>query len=123
LDALARHPAPLTPFLEGRACLPRRGPELNRREISKYSARGAERLPSYEAMLDRVAAFVEPTITATPPNVLRPGVRDLWSLLTLGRSFSRLGSAASDAVEILTGSARTLLDRWFESDQLKATLA
>src|SRR5438093_10426415 len=29
----------------------------------------------------------------------------------------------SEAVEILTGPARTILDRWFESEQLKATLA
>ncbi len=122
-EVLARQPSSFTPFLDGRSLLLGSDAELNRREISKFSARDAERFPSYEAMLDRVAAFVEPTITATPPNVLRPGVRDLWSLLTLGRSFRRLGSAASDAVEILTGSARTLLDRWFESDQLKATLA
>jgi phytoene dehydrogenase-like protein len=122
-EVLARQPSSFTPLLDGRSLLLGSDAELNRREISKFSARDAERFPSYEAMLDRVAAFVEPTITGTPPNVLRPGVRDLWSLLTLGRSFSRLGSAASDAVEILTGSARTLLDRWFESDELKATLA
>jgi phytoene dehydrogenase-like protein len=35
----------------------------------------------------------------------------------------RLGPAASEAVEILTGAARPVLDRWFESEQLKATLA
>ncbi|MFO0929445.1 MAG: NAD(P)/FAD-dependent oxidoreductase [Gemmataceae bacterium] len=28
-----------------------------------------------------------------------------------------------EAVEVLTGPARTILDRWFESEQLKATLA
>ncbi len=122
-EVLARQPSSFTPFLDGRSLLLGSHADLNRREISKFSARDAERYPLYEAMLDRVAAFVEPTITATPPNVLRPGVRDLWSLLTLGRSFSRLGAAASDAVEILTGSARDLLDRWFESDELKATLA
>ena len=122
-EVLARQPSSFTPFLDGRSLLLGSDADFNRREISKFSARDAERYPLYEAMLDRVAAFVEPTITATPPNVLRPGVRDLWSLLTLGRSFSRLGAAASDAVEILTGSARDLLDRWFESDELKATLA
>ena len=29
----------------------------------------------------------------------------------------------SEAIEILTGPARTILDRWFESEQLKVTLA
>jgi len=122
-EVLARQPSSFTPFLDGRSLLLGSDTDLNRREISKFSARDAARFPSYEAMLDRVAAFIEPTITATPPNVLRPGVRDLWSLVTLGRSFRRLGSAASDAVDILTGPARALLDRWFESDELKATLA
>jgi phytoene dehydrogenase-like protein len=35
----------------------------------------------------------------------------------------KLGSDLPEAIEILTGSARTILDRWFESDVLKATLA
>jgi phytoene dehydrogenase-like protein len=122
-EVLARQPSSFTPLPDGRSLLLGSDAELNRGEISKFSALDAERYPHYEAMLDRVAAFVEPTITATPPDVLRPGVRDLWSLLTLGRSFSRLGAAASDAVEILTGAARDMLDRWFESDELKATLA
>src|ERR1700736_2027017 len=74
-EVLARQPSSFTPFLDGRAVIVGSEAELNRREISKFSARDAERYPSYEAMLDRVAAFVEPTITATPPNVLRPGVR------------------------------------------------
>ncbi len=122
-EVLARQPSSFTPLPDGRSLLLGSDADLNRREISKFSARDAERYPHYEAMLDRVAAFVEPTITATPPDVLRPGVRGLWSLLRLGRSFGRLGAAASEALEILTGPARVVLDRWFESDELKATLA
>ena len=74
-------------------------------------------------MLDRVAAVVEPTLTLTPPDLLHPRPRDLWTMLSLGRSFRRLGDAAGEAVEILTGAARPILDRWFESEELKATLA
>ena len=122
-EVLARQPSSFTPLPDGRSLLLGSDADLNCREIAKFSARDAERYPHYEAMLDRVAAFVEPTITATPPDVLRPGVRGLWSLLRLGRSFGRLGGAASEALEILTGPARTVLDRWFESDELKATLA
>jgi phytoene dehydrogenase-like protein len=74
-------------------------------------------------MLERVAALVEPMLTMTPPNVLRPGLRDLGRLLGLGRAVRRLGPAAGEAVEILTGAARPVLERWFESEPLKATLA
>src|SRR6202011_5813515 len=58
-----------------------------------------------------------------PPNLLKPGLKDFWNLLQLGRSFRKLGPAMAEAVEILTGPARPILDRWFESEQLKATLA
>src|SRR5205807_5818716 len=101
------------------------GPDaaLNQREISKFSARDAEAYPRYEAMLERVADVIEPTLAMTPPNLLKPGVRDLWKLFRLHRSVRKLGPAVSEAAEILMGPARPILDRWFESEQLKGTLA
>src|SRR5438045_4365581 len=74
-------------------------------------------------MLERVAALVEPTLTMPPPDVVRPRLADLRALLTLGLSFRRLRDVAGEAVEILTGAARPILDRWFESEELKGTLA
>ena len=35
----------------------------------------------------------------------------------------KLGPNMGEAVEVLTGAARPILDRWFESEQLKATIA
>jgi phytoene dehydrogenase-like protein len=120
---LERNPSSFTPLPDGRYLL--LGPDgaMNRREIAKFSARDAENYPKYEAMLQRVADVIEPTLTMRPPNLLRPGLRDLWRLFKLTRSFQKMGSGMSEAIEVLTGAARPLLDRWFESDQLKATLA
>jgi phytoene dehydrogenase-like protein len=122
-EVLGRDPSSFTPYPDGRSLTLGYDPALNHAEISKFSARDADAYPGYEAMLERVASFVEPTLTMTPPDLLRLRPRDLWRLLTLGRSFRRLGAAASEAVEILTGSARSVLDRWFESGELKSTLA
>jgi phytoene dehydrogenase-like protein len=122
-EVLPRDPSSFTPYPDGRFLMLGSDPAVNHREIAKFSGRDADAYPRYEAMLERVAGFVEPTLTMTPPDLLRPGPRDLWRLLTLGRSFRRLGAAASEAVEILTGSARAVLDRWFESAELKSTLA
>ena len=36
-------------------------------------------------MLQRVAAVIEPTLLMTPPNLLRPGLGDLWNLFNLSR--------------------------------------
>ena len=122
-EVLARDPSSFTPLPDGHSLTLGPDREWTRREIAKFSARDADRYPEYEAMLERVAAFIEPTLHMTPPDLLRPGPRDLLRLLGLGRAFGRLGAGASEAVELLTGPARPILDRWFESEELKATLA
>ncbi|MFQ5932586.1 MAG: phytoene desaturase family protein, partial [Nitrospiraceae bacterium] len=120
---LERNPSSFSPYPDGRYLLLGPDPQLNHREISKFSARDAEHYPRYHVMLESLATVIEPMLTITPPNLVRPGVKDLWRLLKLGRTFLGLGSRMGDAIEMLTGAARRILDRWFESEQLKATLA
>jgi phytoene dehydrogenase-like protein len=122
-EVLARDPSSFTPFSDGRSLMLGPDADLTRREIATFSARDAERYPQYEAMLERVAAVVEPTLTMTPPDLLQPHAGDLRTLFSLTRSLRRLGDRAGEAVEILTGAARPILDRWFESEALKGTLA
>jgi phytoene dehydrogenase-like protein len=122
-EVLARDPSSFTPLPNGRSLMMGPDADLTRKEIGKFSVRDAERYPRYEAMLERVAAVVEPTLTMAAPDLLRPGIGDLRTLLSLARSFRRLGDGAGEAVEILTGAARPILDRWFESEELKGTLA
>jgi phytoene dehydrogenase-like protein len=123
-EVLRRDPSSFTPFPDGRSLLLGPSTELTRNEIAKFSRRDAERYPQYEAMLERVAALVEPTLTMAPPDLLRPRLADIRSMLTLGLSFRRrLRDSAGETVELLTGAARPILDRWFESEELKGTLA
>jgi phytoene dehydrogenase-like protein len=98
-------------------------PELNRREVSKFSPRDAARLPAYEAMLERIARAIEPTLLETPPDPFSGRAGDLLRLARTGWRFLKLGKDGPRAVEILTAPARDILDRWFESDEVKATLA
>jgi phytoene dehydrogenase-like protein len=120
---LERLPSSFTPFPDGRYLLMGGDRALTLREIAKFSARDAENYPKYEAMLERVADVIEPTLVQRPANLLHPGLGDMWNLFKLGRSFQKLGVGASEALEVLTGPARPILDRWFESEQLKGTLA
>ena len=122
-EVLPRDPSSFTPFPDGRSLMMGPDAERTRNEIAKFSKRDAERYPAYEAMLERVAALVEPTLTMSPPDLLKPRLADLRALLTLGLSFRRLRDGAGEAVEILSGAARPILDRWFESEELKGTLA
>jgi phytoene dehydrogenase-like protein len=120
---LERSPSSFSPFPDGRSLLmgPDRAQTLQ--EVAKFSTRDAENLPKYEAMLERVADVIEPTLLMRPPNLLRPSLRDLWNGWKMWRAFRQFGTNAGEAIEILTGAARPILDRWFESEQLKATLA
>ena len=121
-EVLERQPASFSPFLDGRYLMLGGTLEDNVAEISKFSRKDAENYPKYEAMLERVADVIEPTLTQKPANIVQPGLSDLASMGKLGRGMQKLGTRMGEAMEVLTGSARTILDRWFESEELKATL-
>lgn len=131
---LARNPSSFTPLEDGRSLLLGPDREANRREIGRFSARDAEAFPRYESLLERIAECLEPVLSATPPDLLP--LPKTWRQIGLGKRFrdarqglslwsalKRLGPDIPEAMEILTGAARPILDRWFESDVLKATLA
>jgi phytoene dehydrogenase-like protein len=122
-ELLPRSPSSFTPFPDGRFLLMGPDKALTHQQVAKFSARDAEALPRYETMLERVADFIEPTLLETPPDPwsLRP--RNLARLAGLGWRFLRLGRDGPRAIEILTGAARPILDRWFESEELKIALA
>jgi phytoene dehydrogenase-like protein len=122
-ELLERDPASFSPFLDGRYLMLGSSKQKDVEEIAKFSARDARAYPEYERMLERVADVIEPTLAQKPPNVTRPGLSDLLAMAKLGRGIQRLGTGMADAVEVMTGAARPILDRWFESEELKATLA
>src|SRR6266545_4623646 len=72
---LPRSPSSFTPLPDGRYLLMGPDKEMTRREVSKFSIQDAENLPKYEAMLERIAGFLEPMLVETPPNPwsLAPG--------------------------------------------------
>jgi phytoene dehydrogenase-like protein len=122
-EMLPRSPSSFTPFPDGRYLLMGPDKELTHREISKFSAKDAAALPQYEDMLLKVADFLEPLLMQIPPDPWSGRLGDLWDLARLAWKFRSLGRDAETAIEILTGAARPILDRWFESEQLKVTLA
>ncbi|MGH8219749.1 MAG: phytoene desaturase family protein [Steroidobacteraceae bacterium] len=88
--------------------------------LQQYAPRDAERLPAFHTMLGHAANALRSLLLKTPPTGLH-GPRDLWSLLTLGRSLRRLPIETQRALhELFTRSAGDLLDAWFEWDAVKA---
>ncbi len=96
------------------------GPEATQREFAKFSARDAERLPSYLARLERVADVLRALALETPPNA-GGGVRDALAAFQAGRRFKGLDMASRrDLLGLFTRSAADWLEDWFESEPAKA---
>src|SRR5882724_1288792 len=75
--------------------------EMTHREVSKFSKKDAENLPKYEAMLERVADFLEPMLLQTPPNPWSVAPGNLMQLAKTAWKFRKLGEDAKQALEIL----------------------
>jgi phytoene dehydrogenase-like protein len=95
-----------------------------RREIARHSRLDAEAYDEYGKAMVEMGRFVKPILGMTPPDPtsLRPS--SLRQLLALGRRFGALSAEAKyNQVQLMTKSAVDLLDQWFETDVLKATMA
>lgn len=122
-EMLPRSPSSFTPFPDGRSLLMGPDPALNLREIAKLSAKDAERYPRYEQALEEIAAILEPMLAMTPFNPGKLGWQDLPLLRYAFSQRHALRQRWPALTRFLAGSARDVLDEWFESDALKATLA
>ena len=95
------------------------------REIAKFSARDAERYADYQAEIGRTAAVLRSLVLRAPPNLLFGNfTRTLGELGKLAGLGKRLWKADrfKAAFDLFRKSAGETLDRWFESDPIKAVL-
>ena len=93
-------------------------------EIAKFSKRDAEQFPKYEAWLEGLARIVESLLLVTPPALPPRKPSDFVDYLKLLAKFRGLGPREiTGLVKIFTQSAADLLDEWFESPEIKVTLA
>ena len=93
-------------------------------EIAKFSAKDARVYPAYEDYVEGLAQFAEGLLLTTPPNVSRMRMSDLLQMGKLGWQLYGMTDRERMAhVKIFTQSAAHFLEEWFESEQLKVTLA
>ncbi len=95
-----------------------------RREIARHSKIDAEAYEEYGKAMVQMGRFVKPILSMTPPDPTSLDPRGLWELLKIGRRFQKLRPEdQQNQVQLMTMSAVDFLDRWFETDVLKATMA
>jgi phytoene dehydrogenase-like protein len=95
-----------------------------RREIARHSRLDAEAYDEYGRAMIEMGRFVKPIMGMTPPDPTSLNPKGLVDLLFLGRRFQRLPAEDKyNQVQLMTMSAVDFLDRWFETDVLKATMS
>ncbi len=120
----AKDPAFFSPFPDGRYMFMWQNQKETLEEIAKLSRRDAARYPAYEDHLDRLARVVESLLLVTPPDFPPGSVGDVLQYFKLAARVGRLaGKDLAGLVKVFTQSASDFLDEWFESEQLKVTLA
>jgi phytoene dehydrogenase-like protein len=116
-----RNPKGLTPTKDDGLYLVRRiERDMLKKEIAKFSLKDAESIDKFDSFLERMIKVVDPLLDMQPPtgfNVMDKEFRD-----TLIHMFKHRNDLF-EFYEFITSAASTILDKYFESDVLKATLA
>ncbi len=119
-----KDPPFFSPFPDGRYLFMWQDAERTRAEIAKFSKRDAARLAAYEEHVGRLAVVVESLLLETPPAFPPANLFDLGDYLKFAGRLR--GLPAKDVyalVRIFTQSAADFLEDWFESPEVKVTLA
>lgn len=120
----AKDPAFFSPFPDGRHLFMWQDRAKTLAGIAGFSRRDAAAFPAYEDHLERLSQVVEGLLLTTPPRFPPQGLGDFVDYLKLAAKMRGLSpKEIVGLVKIFTQSAVEFLDEWFESDEIKVTLA
>jgi phytoene dehydrogenase-like protein len=120
----AKDPAFFSVFPDGRHFFMWQDDRKTLEEIAKFSKRDAETYPAFEQYLEKLATVVESLLLTSPPEFPPHNVVDFVDYLKLAARMRKLNrSEIVGLVKIFTQSAADFLDEWFESPEIKVTLA
>jgi phytoene dehydrogenase-like protein len=120
LKIVERSIANFLPLPEGGGLRVGGGLEATQKEVARFSRRDAEALPDYYAAVDQAADVLRALVLKPPPNA-GGGIGDLVRLASQARGMAKLDlEGQRNLFDLFSLSAREFLDRWFESDPIKA---
>jgi len=111
-------------FPEGGSLTIYEDPARTHAELAKWSKKDADAYPKWNAWLEGLGDFLGPLLTQVPPKIGSRRPSDLTELAKL--AWSKRGitvRSTADVTRLLTMSVADLLDDWFESPQIKGSLA
>ncbi|XP_061492294.1 pyridine nucleotide-disulfide oxidoreductase domain-containing protein 2 isoform X2 [Rhineura floridana] len=137
LKVLPRDPYSFTPLLEDgqggkfpRSLLLGNSMADTQNQIAQFSVKDAQAFPKYEEFMSRLVSAIDPLLDTCPVDMavfsqgsLLQKLGALKGLQALLRAGFVLGKDLPQYYQILTSPISKILDFWFESEPLKATLA
>ena len=98
--------------------------KANYDQVAKWSKKDADTMPKWDAWLGGLADVLGPLLMQVPPNVGSRRPAELTKLLRLAWRNKGLDvRTVGDVTRLMAMSISDLLDDWFESPQVKASLA
>ncbi|GAB1602773.1 pyridine nucleotide-disulfide oxidoreductase domain-containing protein 2-like [Argonauta hians] len=137
LKIFLRNPSSYTPLLQPDSSNPKaksltlgRNSHLNKLQIAQFSKSDAEKFEEYENQLQRIVDSLDSLLdnpAVNLPSLDQGGIRkyaEFWpSLKSLGKSVKHLSHDKTAFLELMFAPASKILNKWFESEPLKASLA
>ena len=112
------------PFPDGRSITQSDDPKADREEFAKFSKKDADAVESWEAYIGGLADVLGPLLMTTPPKLGSTSFADLSAQLKLAWRFRGLRvGGVGDLTRLMTMSIADILDRFFESEQVKTVMA
>ncbi|XP_007938166.1 pyridine nucleotide-disulfide oxidoreductase domain-containing protein 2 [Orycteropus afer afer] len=132
-----RNPYSFTPILEEgtggkvpRSLLLGTDMAENQKQVAQFSQKDAQAFPRYEEFMNRLVSAIDPLLDAAPVDMmafqrgsLLQRLKSLSTLKPLLQAGLTLGAQLPQYYQVLTAPITKVLDQWFESEPLKATLA
>ena len=111
-------------FPEGGSLTIYEDPARTHEEMAKWSKKDADAYPKWNAWLEGLGDFLGPLLTQVPPKIGSRRPSDLAELAKLAWSKRDITvRSTADVTRLFTMSVADLLDDWFESPQIKGSLA
>jgi phytoene dehydrogenase-like protein len=99
--------------------------EVTRASIGKISKRDADAYFEFYGWIGRIADILGPMLMETPPDIGSKRLGSVWDVAKLGwklrKHYDR--QTIADVTRLFTMSATDLLERWFETPQMKGFMA
>jgi len=97
--------------------------EHDRKEVERFSSTDFAAMERFESLVQEVGSVLRNQMLREPPK-LDAGLRDLTALAGMGWDVRKLSPEQRHRfAQLMTGSVRSLIERWFDSDMVKAMYA